>query len=73
VPRIPELLDGLLSKFENKKIVCNIVSLITGLLLSIYGNLYILGALSGTSKQQQRKYRDQLLHTKRKSPPCGGP
>ncbi len=50
VQRILELLDGLLSTLKNKKIVCNVVSLITGLLLAIYGNLHVLGSLSGATK-----------------------
>lgn len=50
VQRILELLDGVLSSFKNKKLVCNIVSLVVGLLLAIYGNLHVLGSLSGTTK-----------------------
>jgi hypothetical protein len=52
VQRLLEILDNLTS-FNNlkyKKIICNIISLIVGLLLAIYGKLHVLGTLSGATQ-----------------------
>jgi hypothetical protein len=49
VQRILELFDGVLSAVKNKKLVCNIISLVTGLALAKFGNLHVLASLSGSS------------------------
>jgi uncharacterized protein YacL len=52
VQRILEILDSWFDSFKNiknKKLICNIISLVIGLLLAIFGKLHVLGTLSGAT------------------------
>ncbi|HEU5415802.1 MAG TPA: hypothetical protein VFW31_18695 [Candidatus Angelobacter sp.] len=52
VQRILEILDSWFDSFKNmknKKLICNIISLLIGLLLAIFGKLHVLGTLSGAT------------------------